>query len=120
MVGQVGPAVDAAVGAVAVGQVGLEGLGARHPDHGRGRGTVQEGAASPGRLAGEAPQHAGEGRGGGRGGRHTPGGGDVGIQGQEGSWYNHRVTISGVFSYTVKWTMCCSASDCFVLCHTWG
>lgn len=30
MVGQVCPAVDAAVGAVAVGQVGLEGLGARH------------------------------------------------------------------------------------------
>ena len=89
MVGQVGPAVDAAVGAVAVGQVGLEGLGARH-DHrrragggvrrgdgvavaGRGRGAVQEGAAGPGRLAGEAPQHAGEGRGGAWGGRHTPG-----------------------------------------------
>lgn len=75
MVGQVRSAVDAAVGSVAAGQVGLEGLGARHPDHrvGRGGGAVQERAAGPARLAGEAPQHTGKGRGGGRGGRHTPG-----------------------------------------------
>ena len=32
VIGQVCSAVDAAVGAVAVGQVGLEGLGARHGD----------------------------------------------------------------------------------------
>ena len=71
VVGQVCSAVDAAVGAVAAGQVGLKGLGARHSDHGRGRRAVQEGAAGPGRLAGEAPQHTGEGRGGGgAGGTH--------------------------------------------------
>ena len=89
MVGQVSSTVDAAVGTVAVGQVGLEGLGARHDDSclgdsggfrgdgvavaGRSMGAVQEGAAGPGRLAGEAPQHTGEGRGGAWGGRHTPG-----------------------------------------------
>lgn len=89
MVGQVCSTVDAAVGAVAVGQVSLEGLGARHDDSclgdgdgcrgngvavaGWGGGAVQERASSPGRFAGEAPQHTGEGRGGVRGGRLTPG-----------------------------------------------
>lgn len=56
--------MDAAVGPVAARQVRLEGLGACHPDHGRGWRAVQEGTASPGRLTGEAPQHTGEGRGG--------------------------------------------------------
>lgn len=64
MVGEVCSAVDAAVGAVAAGQVRLEGFGARHGDHGPGRWAVQEGAAGPGRLTWEAPQHTGEGRGG--------------------------------------------------------
>ncbi len=64
MVGEVCSAVDAAVGAVAAGQVRLERFGARHGDHGPGRRAVQEGAASPGRLTREAPQHTGEGRGG--------------------------------------------------------
>lgn len=72
VVGQVGPAVDAAVGSVAARQVGLEGLGARHSDHGRGWRAVQKGAAGPGRLTREAPQHTGEGRGGRWGGRRTP------------------------------------------------
>lgn len=64
VVGEVCSAVDAAVGAVAAGQVCLEGFGARHGDHGPGRRAVQEGAAGPGRLTWEAPQHTGEGRGG--------------------------------------------------------
>lgn len=64
MVGEVSSAVDAAVGAVAAGQVRLESFGARHGDHGPGRRAVQEGAAGPGRLTREAPQHTGEGRGG--------------------------------------------------------
>ncbi len=64
MVGEVCSAVDAAVGAVAAGQVRLERFGARHGDHGPGRRAVQEGAAGPGRLTREAPQHTGEGRGG--------------------------------------------------------
>ena len=72
MVGQVSSAVDAAVGPVAAGQVRLEGLGARHSDHGRSWRAVQEGTASPGRLTREAPQHTGEGRGGRRVGRRTP------------------------------------------------
>lgn len=64
MVGEVCSAVDAAVGTVAAGQVRLESFGARHGDHGPGRRAVQEGAAGPGRLTREAPQHTGEGRGG--------------------------------------------------------
>lgn len=64
MIGEVCSAVDAAVGAMTAGQVRLEGFGARHGDHGPGRRAVQEGAAGPGRLTGEAPQHTGEGRGG--------------------------------------------------------
>lgn len=64
MVGQVSPAVDAAVGPVAVRQIRLKSFGARHSDHGRSWRAVQEGTASPGRLTGEAPQHTGEGRGG--------------------------------------------------------
>jgi len=72
VVGQVRPAVDAAVRSMAAGQVRLERLGARHSDHGRGGRAVQEGAAGPGRLAGEAPQDTGEGRGGRWGGRHAP------------------------------------------------
>lgn len=72
VVGQVSSAVDAAVGSVAARQIRLEGLGARHSDHGRGWRAVQEGTASPGRLTGEAPQHTGEGRGGRWVGRRTP------------------------------------------------
>lgn len=72
MVGQVSSAVDAAVGSMAARQVCLEGLGARHSDHGRGWRAVQKGTASPGRLTGEAPQHTGEGRGGRWYGRQTP------------------------------------------------
>lgn len=64
MVGEVCSAVDAAVGTVATGKVRLEGFGARHGNHGPGRRAVQEGAAGPGRLTREAPQHTGEGRGG--------------------------------------------------------
>lgn len=64
MVGEMCSAVDAAVGAVAAGQVCLESFGARHGDHGPGRRAVQEGAAGPSRLTREAPQHTGEGRGG--------------------------------------------------------
>lgn len=65
MVGQVCSAVNAAVGAMAVGQVGLEGFGARHGNRGwrDGVGAEQEGPVSPGRLTGETVEHAGEGRG---------------------------------------------------------
>lgn len=71
MVGEVCPAVDAAVGSVAAGQVGLEGLGAGHSQDGRCRVAVRERVAGPGRLAREAPQHTGERRGGaGEGGAH--------------------------------------------------
>ncbi len=65
MVGQVRSAVNAAVGAMAVWQVGLEGFGACHGDRGGrdGAGAEQEGPVSPGRLAGEKVEHAGEGRG---------------------------------------------------------
>lgn len=62
MIGEVRSAVDAAVGSMTAGQVRLEGFGARHGDHGPGRRAVQEGAAGPSRLTGEAPQHTGEGR----------------------------------------------------------
>lgn len=72
MVGQMSSAVDAAISPVAARQVRLEGLGARHSDHGRGWRAVQKGTASPGRLTGEAPQHTGEGRGGRWVGRRTP------------------------------------------------
>lgn len=72
VVGQVSPAVDAAVGSMAAGQVRLEGLRARHPDHGRSWRAVQKRTASPGRLTGEAPQHTGECRGGGWVGQQTP------------------------------------------------
>lgn len=72
VIGQVSSAVDAAVGSVATRQVRLEGLGARHSDHGRGWWAVQKRTAGPGRLTGEAPQHTGEGRGGRWVGRRTP------------------------------------------------
>ena len=89
VVGQVSPAVDAAVRSMAAGQVRLERLGARHSDHGRGGRAVQEGAAGPVWLAWEAPQDTGEGRGGWRGGRHEPAGmgggeGDGGREVREG------------------------------------
>ncbi len=65
VVGQVRSAVNAAVGAMAVWQVGLEGFGARHGDRGGrdGVGAEQEGPVSPGQLAGETVEHTGEGRG---------------------------------------------------------
>lgn len=65
MVGQVGSAVNAAIGTMAVGQVGLKGFGARHGDCGgrHGAGAKQKWPVSPGRLAGETVEHTGEGRG---------------------------------------------------------
>lgn len=65
VVGQVRSAVNAAVGAMAVGQVRLKCFGARHCDRSRrdGAGPEQEGPVSPGRLARETVEHTGEGRG---------------------------------------------------------
>lgn len=66
MVGEVGSAVDTAVCSVAVGQVGLEGFGARHGGSGGrdGTGAQEEGPLGPVRLAVETVENAGEGRGG--------------------------------------------------------
>lgn len=66
VVGEMGPAVDTAVSPVAVGQVGLEGFGACHGGSGGrdGTGAQEEGPLSPGRLAVETVENAGEGRGG--------------------------------------------------------
>lgn len=64
MVGEVRTAVDAAVGAVTGGEVGLESFGARHGEHRRAWCTLHEGAACPRRLTWETAQHAREGRGG--------------------------------------------------------
>lgn len=51
MVGQVCPAVDAAVGAVAGGQVSLEGLGLGHLHHVSGAGLLAGVRAGTGRVA---------------------------------------------------------------------
>lgn len=51
VVGQVRPAVDAAVGAVAGGQVGLEGLGLGHLHHVSGAGLLAGVRAGTGRVA---------------------------------------------------------------------
>lgn len=51
MVGQVCPAVDAAVGAVAGGQIGLEGLGLGHLHHVSGAGLLAGVRAGTGRVA---------------------------------------------------------------------
>lgn len=71
MVGEVCTAVDAAVGAVTCGKVGLEGFGARHGEHRRAWCTLHKGAAGPRRLTRETAQHTREGRGGAWGGTHT-------------------------------------------------
>lgn len=65
VVSQVCSAVNAAIGAMTVWQVGLKGFGARHCDCGGrdGAGAKQNGPVCPGRLAGETVEHAGEGRG---------------------------------------------------------
>lgn len=67
MIGQVGPAVNAAVGPVAGGQIRLESLGSRHLHH-RCCGAWGELWGGPrgapaGRVAGETPEDAGKGRG---------------------------------------------------------
>lgn len=67
MVGQVRSAVDAAVGAMAAGQVGLESLGLGHLDHVRGPqllAGVRSGrvAAPLDLLAEETPEDASQGR----------------------------------------------------------
>lgn len=51
MVGQVSTAVDAAVCPMAVGQVGLEGLGLGHPHHVRGAGLFAGVRACTGAVA---------------------------------------------------------------------
>lgn len=51
MIGQVSAAVDAAVSAMAAGQVGLEGLGLGHPGHVNGTGLFAGLRAGPGAVA---------------------------------------------------------------------
>ena len=92
VVGQVSPAVDAAVRSMAARQVCLERLGARHSDHGRSGRALQEGAAGPVWLAWEAPQDTGEGRGGWRGGRHEPAGRGRG----KGEGGGHKESMTGL------------------------
>lgn len=67
MVGQVSPAVNAAVGPVARRQIRLESLGPCHLHH-WSHGALAEvgggpGGAPAGRVARETPEHAGKGRG---------------------------------------------------------